>query len=338
MPYGTRTIPELQAIASATNGSHFLVSGLFPTRSVNLVCGDSGLGKTPWAYQLGLCVAAGQPFLGHAVHQGRVLYLDLENGDIEAAGLVTSMTAALNLSIAEDQFYQLPQEGEWTKLQNVISDLRPVLVIIDTLRMFYPEAAGKDNERAARAMSNLRDHARRYDTTFVVLHHLRKPVQDTHKVEIPSLEELPFMEWALQIAGARALVNQSEVRLGLDRCRSLDLALATTNSGSSALEEVALVMKGHRKVHGEFGPVYLKRTYDDEGNPIVYDLLRDPSLLANPHYIDAYRRLPPHFHYRQLKTILGRGDSSCVLFLNRCLSLHLLTVVKKGEYAKDSSI
>src|SRR5207249_8233474 len=35
----------------------YIVEGLFPAEDVHGACGDSGLGKTPWAYQLGLCVA-----------------------------------------------------------------------------------------------------------------------------------------------------------------------------------------------------------------------------------------------------------------------------------------
>src|SRR5712691_7580257 len=54
----------------------YLVEGLLPTDDVHVGVGDSGIGKTPWAYQLGFCVATGQPFLGHAVKQGLVLYLD----------------------------------------------------------------------------------------------------------------------------------------------------------------------------------------------------------------------------------------------------------------------
>src|SRR5258708_2625012 len=53
----------------------YLVDDLLRARSVNLLVGDSGLGKTPLGIQLGICVAAGVPFLGLRVPQsGPVLY------------------------------------------------------------------------------------------------------------------------------------------------------------------------------------------------------------------------------------------------------------------------
>jgi RecA-family ATPase len=47
------------------------------TKSVNIMAGDSGIGKSPLLCQLGLSVASGLPFLGMAAEQGAVLYLDL---------------------------------------------------------------------------------------------------------------------------------------------------------------------------------------------------------------------------------------------------------------------
>src|SRR5690348_14489316 len=58
----------------------FLVEDLIPKQSLGIIVGNSGTGKTPLIYQLGMCIAAGIPFLGHKVKQGRVLYMDYENG------------------------------------------------------------------------------------------------------------------------------------------------------------------------------------------------------------------------------------------------------------------
>ena len=61
------------------SGKH-LIEGLLPERAIGLIVGDSGLGKSPLLYQAALCIAAGVPFLGHEVHQGKVLVCDFENG------------------------------------------------------------------------------------------------------------------------------------------------------------------------------------------------------------------------------------------------------------------
>jgi hypothetical protein len=37
------------------NPVSYIIEGLLPVDDVHVAVGDSGLGKTPWAYQLGLC-------------------------------------------------------------------------------------------------------------------------------------------------------------------------------------------------------------------------------------------------------------------------------------------
>jgi RecA-family ATPase len=46
----------------------YLVDGLIRPKSINLLVGDSGLGKTPLGIQLGASVASGLPFLRCLVH------------------------------------------------------------------------------------------------------------------------------------------------------------------------------------------------------------------------------------------------------------------------------
>jgi len=70
-----------------------------PPRSVNILVGDSGIGKSPLAYQLGLCVAAGVPFLGMETQAGLVIMCDYENG----------MEESLNLSDQLARFLKLPE-------------------------------------------------------------------------------------------------------------------------------------------------------------------------------------------------------------------------------------
>ena len=63
-----------------------VVEGLIPPRSVNILVGDSGIGKSPLAYQLGLAVASGTPFLDMPVQQGKVLLVDFETPSPTCAG------------------------------------------------------------------------------------------------------------------------------------------------------------------------------------------------------------------------------------------------------------
>ena len=42
----------------------WVMEGLIAEKSVNLLAGDSGIGKTPLCVTIAICIAAGIPFLG----------------------------------------------------------------------------------------------------------------------------------------------------------------------------------------------------------------------------------------------------------------------------------
>src|SRR5580700_53891 len=53
-----------------------LVQGFIPASSVNLLVGESGVGKSALAYQLALATAAGVPFLGMPTRKSKVVLVD----------------------------------------------------------------------------------------------------------------------------------------------------------------------------------------------------------------------------------------------------------------------
>src|SRR5262249_10243066 len=57
------TVQQLREQVKTLNSLEELVQGILPVRSVNIIGGDSGLGKSPLMCQLAVCVAAGIPFL-----------------------------------------------------------------------------------------------------------------------------------------------------------------------------------------------------------------------------------------------------------------------------------
>src|SRR5438105_2851135 len=95
--YGLLTPNDVNELAKRQRHSHSLVEGFIEGRSVSVLVGDSGLGKSPLAYQLGLSVAAGVPFLGLEVKKGVVVYADHENGAHSARDLRDSIVQFLGL-------------------------------------------------------------------------------------------------------------------------------------------------------------------------------------------------------------------------------------------------
>src|SRR5712691_566075 len=78
--WGIYLLDDLGKRCAEIGSSEYLIEGLLPVRSLSVVVGASGLGKSPLLYQAGLCIASATPFLGRPVRQGTVLYMDAENG------------------------------------------------------------------------------------------------------------------------------------------------------------------------------------------------------------------------------------------------------------------
>src|ERR1019366_10360379 len=100
------------------------------------------IGKSPLMYQLGLCVAAGVPFLGMPTTQGRVLYFDLENGINDSKMMRDALVRFLGLEHAPEDFLLVIDPSP--SLEGLIAEIKPDLVIIDSLRAFAPEATERN--------------------------------------------------------------------------------------------------------------------------------------------------------------------------------------------------
>jgi RecA-family ATPase len=213
--YGVFSLPEFERLCTAEPNVH-VVELWIPRQSVCIVVGDSGLGKSAWAYQLGLCVASGKLFLGHRVEQGRVLYIDLENGRDEILGVTRSLSKHLGITEMPADFLLLTERDHLRQLDSIVAEHRPLLVIVDSLRAFRPEAEEKPR-LAAELLNELRDIAKKRQVSFLLIHHIKKPGENG----VPALEDSQAMTWLLQACGARALVNQSDVRIAFDLLRLL---------------------------------------------------------------------------------------------------------------------
>ncbi len=295
--------------------TNYVVEGLLPADDVHVAVGDSGLGKTPWAYQLGFCVATGKPFLGHPVKQGRVLYFDFENGREEILELGRTLKKHLALQSLPRDFLVSRDEGDISlSLESAVISNEPVLVIIDTLRAFRPTAEGK-NEDMASLLKECRGIARKYRCAILLLHHVKKP-----GLIVPSLEDTLTLTWLLQASGARALVNQTNTRIALDAPRSMN--------------DAALAMKAFVKMRGESGPLYLARVLDEDGEPIGYRRIVGCELLSNPDQVAAFRKLPERFTFKEAMATYGKTDNPTTQWLKKCEAAGLILRPRRGAYER----
>lgn len=321
--WGLRTPSEL--FAESTQAQEWLVDGIIPRRRLVLVAGDSGLGKSPLCYQLGLAIAGGVPFLTHPVEKGKVLYLDGENGLGEMSGLVGSLSKHLGIEPPSDFLtFSLADAGpKWARpsaLRDMITDIKPDLVVLDTISTFWPGIEEKNPEASkkyseVRALTNL-------GPAFIMVHHLKKQNEDFPR---PALEDTPNpRNWFSAVRGASALVNNADIRLGVD----LPSASGVRNG------KIELVVGGYSRVKGAIPLSYLERVRDEEGEVQGYSLVSDLEMFPEELSL-LFRRLPPVFTFGEVKKLTGKSNSWVSGALGKLVAADLLRQpAKKGPYFK----
>jgi hypothetical protein len=292
-----------------------LVAGMLSARSVNILVGDSGIGKTPLVHQLALAVAAGIPFLGASTRRARVLLVDFENPIDHADRILEQQRLHLGLDDYPTPSFLFwsadnaaPQATVWTTIRNMAPDL----LIIDSLRSFCPTVE-TGNAAAATEIKRLRTLAKQAGTCVLLVHHVRKNASTA-----PLEDERP-LDWLRSASGARALINQSDARL----------ALAPYQDG--------LILRGQRRTLGEIGPYYLRRCLDAGRQSLGYELSEPPppaSALRNPEHEAAFARLPPTFSTKEARAAFGKGCAASNSFLNKMIAAGLAKKTGWGVYKK----
>jgi hypothetical protein len=308
---------ELKEVVKSAPGE--IVEHLIPEKSVNLFAGDSGLGKTPLLVQLGLCVASGHPFLGFKVRQGNVLYVDYENGQVGFEKLLERLGTFMQLDSIPEEFHVLQLPESLNEVAREIQTFRPKLVIIDSVRGLDSKAE-TENQNAGELLKKLHQIAAANGTSFVLVHHLRKP---DRKNPPGRLAETPIMQWLEQVSGARALVNQSDVRIGCERG-----------------DEDVLVLKGHYKLVGEFGSHQIVRVLDENGVPLGYKVRVGLALLSPDDRI-RFAELPAgEFTFTQAQDLYDKKKAGrpTAEFLKRCQNAGLLSKAGSGKQTRYEKI
>lgn len=320
--------PDLKRLCVEIGSAKQQIEGILPVRSIGLLVGDSGLGKSALIYQMGVCVAAGIDFLGHKVQQGRVLCLDFENGLGQVDAIVSSLSRYLGLSeppkdlLTWNVHYSSSNYGQpGATAYEMIQDVKPSLVTIDSLTAFHPDIEEK-NATATGVFQRFRKLIRDTDASIIGIHHRKKPSDFS-----PLLEDESPRPWFTGARGASALINGSDVRLGVD-VPSFRRELEAEDSNTR--EEVAMVFRGFGRVRGEIPLNFLSRVYDESGEPLGYKRITGAHLLFNADQQAAFKKLPERFRFKEAEQVYGRRAQATTDFLNKCVGVGLLQRVPGG--------
>jgi hypothetical protein len=288
-----------------------IVEDLLMEGTVNLLVGDSGLGKTPLLSQLALNVATGTPFLNLETQQGPVLFCDAESAGAHFLSYIRSQKAFMSLepdpgaigyylSNVRPHDEALVSDFE-VLLAEKVALMAPKLVIIDCLRPFWPDAETK-SEIAARVMRALRKIATEHRCAIVIVHHRRKSSREKG-AERPDLET-NWRDWLEEAAGTRTLINQTDTRLGIDLCKS---------AGSTYPEETYCIA-GFSKFVGDVLPAYFTRVYDEDARPRGYTSAT-PGL--NEEQARIFNLLPSPYSFKDVAELKGGKSRAAVANLCR---------------------
>ena len=300
-----RTPRQLQARAEELGGAEYIIEGLVPKMSISLLVGDSGLGKSPFLYQAAISVAAGVPFFCKAVRPGRVLFMDSENGIAQVHDTISRVSSFLGLSEVPEgllmwNLNDAPGFGEKrNQLEDLVREFQPDWVIIDPINSVFNDIE-QEATVATQHLQNLRGLMAKYHCSFTGVHHVRKS-SDNPKEKPKPLEKAELSSFFNRARGSKALINGTDVRLGIDRAERDPTGM--------------VVIRGFERVNGEIPPMFVRRALGEDGRPVGYAPAAGVSLLTNPDHAAAYQRLPTHFRFKDAKLAYGKSDSATANFL-----------------------
>lgn len=185
--YECFSLAELEGEAPAPRA--WLIPDLIPDRTVTLLSGDGGVGKSLVALQLSIAVATSGQWLGMAPTPGGVVYVSAEDerNEIHRRALDIAKVEGIewrdltnvhivDLAGKDAVLGQLDANGgikpakRWADLLRTVERVKPKLVVLDTSADVY---AGNENvrEQVRQFVGQLRGLALRYDCAVLLLSH-----------------------------------------------------------------------------------------------------------------------------------------------------------------------
>lgn len=206
-----------------------IVRGLGITEGVGLVGAREKVGKTWWCYQLGYCVASGEPFLGYRTTKGSVLYFDYETSEPVRKERLRIMFP----NEVPENLYFINSLPDWTIgegfeeiLSHYLEQVKdPKLVIIDVLDLAADEKkrTETDKKHAYRNISALKPIAEEKHIAILGVTHFRK-----------QRDEEDFLS---NFSGTNGWVAAADYAIGIERKRGeADAALKTNGRTAKSIE------------------------------------------------------------------------------------------------------
>jgi len=228
--------PEFSA-----NEESWLIKELVPTPSITLLASPPKAGKTVFATALAVAVATGQPFLGHEVAQGPVLWIAGDETRAERRRVLDQIpypdgpypipaavenhspgpraiplyTCYSGLNITGDFFRQ--------EVSDLCRMLQPKLLVLDPLLTMIARQDLSRDHQARQALEALRNLSKEFELAIFALHHARNAQRCANYLPVETASNSVWM------------LDRAENRVRLDRRGRGDFANGTTFATSPQL-------------------------------------------------------------------------------------------------------
>jgi hypothetical protein len=241
--FETLTLAELLE-SSKDQPIEYLVDGLFPVGSLNMLAGKPKSGKSTLVRQLAGCVVKGTKFLGRATSKGEVLYFASE----ELGAHLSDHFQRLGIEDGVRTVLRRPGAGFVARLEATLK-LNPEvrLVILDPLVNFLPEVDIDSYGEIAPALGDLVEMAETSGIVILAVHHTKKKVtQEAGDATLGSTAVMAAMCSSLfltgEMGGARKIRSAQRYGTRLDFTE----LIFDENSGAFSIGELVKTQREKR--------------------------------------------------------------------------------------------
>lgn len=246
-----------------------VVEGLL-FHGLTLLAGRPKAGKSFLSLQLALAVSHGNKFLQtfEVTRPGRVLYAALEESKTRTSTRMKQFEKSESILLQNISmiYKMLPMmHGGLEQLDKAINDNMPNLVIIDTFLKFVGDSSPKrDVLRGEYAeMDALHNIAHKYDTSIVLIHHMRKPTMGGKGLDA--------------VAGSTGLTAAADCIWSMDR---QEQGMSSIEIVGRDTEEQTLALKFNQEIGWELLGTG-ERVKDMKHERDICDLLREDGAMTS---------------------------------------------------------
>lgn len=155
----------------------WLAPPVLPRGALTVLYAPGGDGKSLLSMALAAAIANGGGLAGIECEHGTTIYLDAENGEWEIHRRVHTLgLPAAGVQVADASGLDLRRQ--MSEVEATVSDMRPDLLILDSLRSLTPGMDENDTAQTARVLNSLRRLAHESGAAILLIHHANKAGRD----------------------------------------------------------------------------------------------------------------------------------------------------------------